>query len=861
MFKKCCFIFIFVVQYQLSFSEKMETNMEVINIHEHWQFKKASQKNWMEAEVPGCIHTDLIKNKIIKGPFYRTVEKEIQWIGEEDWEYQTTFDVPDKILKKENVEIIFKGIDTYADIYLNGNLLISTYNMFREWRVNVKDILKAKGNALHIYFHNVFKVDLPKWENAPFRLSAFPNNDQSDIQIAMYARKAQFHYGWDWGPRLITCGIWRPVQLIAWNDFIIRDIFIRQDSVSKECAQLTAVVEAEAAEEVSAQLWFYQGEVEIDEQSVQLITGMNKFEIPIEVENPRLWWTNGLGEQYLYKFSVELQNGKHHKAQSVKTGLRDLKIIREKDDQGTSFYVQLNGIPVFMKGANYIPQDNFQNRVTPERYEYLIRSAAESNMNMLRVWGGGIYENDIFYELCDRYGILIWQDMMFACAMYPGDENFLENVEQEVSQNVKRLRNHPCIALYCGNNENEISWYQWNWKQQYPSEIQEKYESDLHRLFYQIIPDAIQKVDPKRYYHPTSPNTGYNSIPISEGDVHYWGVWHGHEPFSSYRDNIGRFMSEYGFQSYPDISSIEKFTLPEDRYVKSPVLLAHQKCYADKRRNKEYAERIIQNYMKLYYGFIPEDFEDYVYLTQILQVLGITMAIESHRANKLSCMGTMYWQLNDCWPVISWSSIDYYGRWKPLHYRIKDRYKNIIVTGKVESNNLVLNVISDGLDGKKVGLMVNISDFRGQKLCSFSKEMEINPDKPVTMNLENLIMEDLVKIKNRVFILINLIDEDKNVIEQKILFIDDLKNLKLEIPNIDIKVKREGKNFFIKLNSDIFVRDLVLYSNADGHFSDNCINLLPSEKKTIVFYPSKRINNDDLEVKIKSLNGLYSLYK
>ena len=546
-------------------------------ISKGWEYRKGGgqQWAWSAANIPGSIHTDLLKGQKIEDPFFRMNEKAQQWIGESDWEYKTTFMVDEPTFQKEHLQLVFEGLDTYADVYLNDEKILAADNMFRTWEIDVKKQIKQGQNTLRVYFHNVFKVNRPKYDNAPYKLQAFRNNDQADVKLNLYSRKAGFHYGWDWGPRLITAGIWRPVKLRSWGGFKIDNAYYRQHKVNAEVAEISAEFEVSSSTEHTAQLTVSHEGKPLGSKEVSLKPGVNEVVIPITIVKPKLWWTNGLGEQPLYTFEATIQSSQGITDKlNTRIGIRSVEVVRDKDRFGKSMYIKLNGVPVFMKGVNYIPQDNFQNRVTQARYEHIITSAKKANMNMLRVWGGGIYENDIFYNLCDENGILVWQDIMFACGMYPADEAFLENVKNEVIDNVTRLRNHPSIALYCGNNENEISWYDWGWKEKYEEDIQKRYEAALKQLFHQTIPDAIAVVDPDRYYHPSSPMAGIGkSRPKEEGDTHYWGVWHGKEPFENFEKNVSRFVSEYGFQSYPEFNSIKKFSIEEDWDLESSVIV------------------------------------------------------------------------------------------------------------------------------------------------------------------------------------------------------------------------------------------------------------------------------------------------
>lgn len=426
------------------------------NIDSGWTFKQVRGNNWYPATVPGVVHTDLMDNKIIDDPFYRLNERSVQWVDKEDWEYKTTLNVAPDVFDKDNIDLDFKGLDTYADVYLNDSCILKANNMFREWLIPVKGLLKKDGNELRIYFHSPIKTDLPNYDALKHPIEA--GNDQSenggvfDKKVSVFARKAGYHYGWDWGPRLVTSGIWRPAYLIGWNDARIDNIQYIQEKVNAKRADIKTRVEVTADKEGEATLIIkVDGLKNTWLKTVPVKKGKNLIETDLVINNPKLWWTNGLGEAHLYPFTATItMNGKIADTETTHIGIRSLRVVRDKDEAGTTFYFELNGKPLFAKGANYIPQDNFLPRVTPERYEKTILDAVDANMNMLRVWGGGIYENDLFYDLCDKYGILVWQDFMFACSTYPMTAERLENIRQEAIDNIVRLRNHPCIAIWCG---------------------------------------------------------------------------------------------------------------------------------------------------------------------------------------------------------------------------------------------------------------------------------------------------------------------------------------------------------------------------------------------------------------------------
>lgn len=834
---------------QMNAGNKNYTKLE---IKSGWQFKKLNENQWLPATVPGCVHTDLITNKIIEDPYFGTNESKIQWIGETDWEYETSFKASDDLLGMNHIDLIFKGLDTYADVFLNDVKILSADNMFREWKVDCKDILKST-NTIRIKFRNVFTENLPKYNNAPYRLQAYDNNDQAEVKINMYSRKAGYHFGWDWGPRLITYGIWRPIYIEAWNDIKLNDVFVIQKNVSAVKADINSKLEILSDSQKDVLVKLLVNNSEITSNIFKLSKGMNEKEFSFEMKNPKLWWTNGLGEQHLYDFKYQvISDGNIIDERDLKVGIRSIELVREKDSIGTSFYFRVNGIPVFAKGANYIPQDNFQNRVTKERYDWMIKSAAEANMNILRIWGGGIYEEDYFYDLCDKYGILVWQEFMFACGMYPVDQPFLDNVKQEVIDNVRRLHNHTSLAMYCGNNENEISWFQWGWKQKYPEDIQKQYEKDYSKLFHDLIPNTLKTVDDTRYYHPSSPSSSFGQFSYNDGDLHYWSVWHGKEPFEKFNDNVARFVSEYGFQSYPEMNTIKKFTNPEDRHLHSVVILSHQRCMTDERRDKEYGNRLIQWYMERQYKQ-PKDFENYIYVAQLLQAEGVKMAIETHRRNMPKCMGTMYWQINDCWPVASWSSMDYYGKWKALHYFAKKAYEPVHITPRIESSEVKIYVTSDFRENVNLELSVCLYDFSGNQLFSKIERIEIKSNSNGIYF--SIPKSDLLKNydEKKVVLLAELRSEDRLMSQNHFYFVQP-KELDLEKPEIKINPVKEADGYKIELTTNKLAKNVYLrLDETEGFFSDNFFDLIPGETKVLQFKTEKN-NIDQLSNKLKVIS-------
>ncbi|MCB9082031.1 MAG: glycoside hydrolase family 2 protein [Lewinellaceae bacterium] len=637
--------------------------MREISLNQHWQFRQVGDREWLPATVPGTVHTDLLANKKIEDPYYRTNERQLQWIDKTEWEYRTSFYVDTNLLKFDVLNLEFLGLDTYVDVYLNGTRIISADNFFIAWKKDIKPLVRLGDNNLRLHFLSPARKGIELLEAHGYGLPA--GNDQSEVgemgdqRVSVFIRKPGYHFGWDWGPRLVTSGIYRPVQLRAWSKVRLEDVYFHQDELSDTLAQLTAHAEITATTAQTVELLVWHGEELLGAQSFELAAGPNTLDLPFQIQNPRRWWTHDLGEPFRYALRAELRGeDKVLNSLTHQIGLRTVRIVQTPDAKGASFYVELNGRPIFAKGANYIPNDVFIPRTTPDQYEWAIFSTARANMNMLRVWGGGFYENDIFYDLCDEYGILVWQDFMFACSMYPGDPDFLRRVREEAEYNVKRLRNHPSIALWCGNNEIDIAWAQhkesrgWGWKQLYSPTQRKDIWRDYQAVFDELLPQVVDSLQPGTFYWPSSPffkegdHAGENT---PEGDIHYWGVWHGEHPFDGYYENVGRFMSEYGFQSFPEFRTVKSYTVPGDWDIESEVMAAHQRSGIGNLR--------IRSYMEDHYQ-VPKRFDQQLYVGQVLQAEGIRMAIEAHRSAMPYCMGSLYWQLNDCWPVASWSGMD-----------------------------------------------------------------------------------------------------------------------------------------------------------------------------------------------------------
>ena len=628
---------------------------KTVNLHNGWQFRQEGETKWHAATVPGEVHTDLLKNKLIPDPFYRDNEKKLQWIEKKNWEYKTSFQLSTENLKKKNTELVFDGLDTYATVYLNGKLVLKADNMFRQWRVEVRKHLHPGTNKLVVVFLSAQNVvDSLAKKDLPF---VIPDNPR------VYVRKAQYHFGWDWGPKFTTCGIWKAVRLESYD--------------------------AKAAE---------------------------KPFVPS----------------------------------------RKIELVQQPDSLGKSFYFKIDDKAVYMKGANYIPSDAFLSRVTKKEYEKIVLLAKDANMNMLRVWGGGIYEDDYFYDLCDKYGINVWQDFMFAGTMVPGDKAFFDNVKEEVKYQVRRLRHHKSIVLWCGNNESDEAWKNWGWQKSMNMSKQDSTRlwKDYVRLFQDSIPKWVKEVDPSRPYISSSPLFGWGRAKsYTEGDSHYWGTWWGLADIEAVQNKTGRFVSEYGMQAMPNYSSIEKFTLPEDRHLFSDVLKAHQKAGNGFMKLNSYLDRYFIDSTKVKKMKV----EDYTYLTQCLQYYSLKNIVGIHRSKAPYNMGTLVWQLNDCWPVASWSITDYNNRQpKAAWYAIKEAYRddkiaeidlkrpkdllleNPQISWKIKGNEIIIKATKPA---KYV--YVDIKGYTGKLSNNY---MDLEAGKEMRISFEGKISKPVIKV-------------------------------------------------------------------------------------------------------------------
>ncbi|MGA8044612.1 MAG: glycoside hydrolase family 2 TIM barrel-domain containing protein, partial [Terracidiphilus sp.] len=695
----------------------------VLELNHGWQFRQilvtpeAAEAGWQPATVPGDVHLDLLANKRISDPFYRDNEARLQWIEEESWEYKDTVDITPALMARTSIDLVFDGLDAEAQVFVNGAQVLNADNMFRIWRVPVKQHLHPGANLIRVVFPSPIKA-------AEAVAATDPWQPRTKVQSRTYVRKAAYEYGWDWGPRFVTSGIWRAVRIEAWDKARIDDLAIHQRDVSREVAHVDAEVTVQGSCDCSAKitLQYRNGDTSVPvTRTVDLHKGSNVFDFPIEIRQPRRWYPAGYGDQPIYQFTAQLSSGGAvDDTRTVKTGLRSIELRRQLDQWGRSFEFIVNGIPVFAKGADVIPFDSFPSRVTEADYRRILQSARDANMNMIRHWGGGYYETDEFYSICDELGIMVWQDFMFGNNWQPGTYAFKQSIEAEAEDQVRRLRNHPSIVIWCGNNETEIAMG-WAPRPALPPDVRYQMWQDYLTEFSGILPRVVAQLEPELPYWPSSPSADYEEVSdhFQSGDEHIWDVWHGRVPFSTYETHHPRFVTEYGFQSFPEMRTIETFTLPEDRSsIFTPVMLAHQK-------NNE-GNSIIHDYLLRDYPE-PKDFASFLYVSQVLQAEGIKIGAEYFRRSRPETMGSLFWQLNDCWPVASWSSIDYDGRWKALQYYARRFYAPVLVSPHVEGGSLRVYIVSDKTAALPATLRVRLMDFEGKVLLEDKRAVSVDP--------------------------------------------------------------------------------------------------------------------------------------
>jgi len=733
-------------------------NVVVQSLNQGWTLTGDTLNINMQVDVPSVVQQSLYENGVIPHPYLGTVENQLLWISDHPWDYTLHFDADKELFEKENVELCFEGLDTYAEVSLNGYELFSADNQFREWKADAKPFLKEKDNLLEVHFIRYDSTQLALYEQHQPRLP----------ERYAVTRKAPYQHGWDWAPKYKNVGIWKPVKLVGWDiarldyAYIVTNKldstyhvyldFSDDDAIIYPCYGVVG-----PSEDLEVDISVIDGPsitpMILDSVVFSFSKDRLDFNDPIVFKHPEFWWPNEMGEQPLYDFEIVLKkDGRVLDTKTIRTGIRTFEMVDEPDSLGRAFYFKVNGVPMYAKGANYVPEEMIETWINADNTLRLLRQAKDAHFNMLRVWGGGIYPSDDFFNICDSLGILVWQDFMYAGSMYPFDETFLENARIEAEEQVRRLASHPSLALWCGGNEISEGYYNWGWQQSlgWSEEDDKAIKAGYDQLFETILPDAVALYDGTRPYWPSSPSKGWGRPEsLTEGDVHYWGVWWGELPYEVYREKVGRFNSEYGYQSYPDYQTLLKIAQGEELSKDAEVIAAHQKHARGTRQ--------IDDFIKRYYPNVqPKDFEEYVHLSQLSQAYGMEIAIEAHRTAKPYNMGTLYWQLNDAWPVTSWSSIDYYGNPKVFYERLKTLYAPVLLS--LDRKDYGVFVTSDLLRNIDGTLTVMVCDFEDLKHDGLK-------DHPL---FEQKVKVEMVANENRKFVVEGLSEYMRNLDLQKV---------------------------------------------------------------------------------------------
>jgi beta-mannosidase len=711
--------------------------------------------------------------------------------------------------------------------------------------VPVKALLHAGANTLEVKLHSPIERLQPWLLKQPYALpgefdSAFGDEPRGK-QTANYVRKAAYQYGWDWGPRVVTEGIWQDVRLESWDGLRLADFHVAQKSVTADVAKLDTQLDIDADAPMPVQIELTWRAPDGSTQSLQHVLGLragdNAIVIPFAIAHPQRWWPAGYGKPNLYDFHVDVTaNGKLLASADRQTGLRSVELRRQKDRWGKSFEFVVNGVPIFAKGANFIPPDIFPTRVTPAKFRQLLESARAANMNMLRVWGGGYYLPDDFYATADKLGLMVWQDFMFGGAIPPSDAAFRENVRVEATQQVQRLRDHPSIVLWCGNNEVETGWESWDDRKAFKKTLTEAQrthiEQGMRELFDHTLRTVVAKNAPDVPYWPSTPGTDYDG-PVNvtdEGDYHYWNVWSGDAlPVTAYLDVTPRFMSEYGLQSMPAMATIDAFTEPSDRSIDSNVMRAHQKFDSGNGNQR------LLKYVEREFGK-PKNLASFAYLSQVMQADGIQLAAEHQRASRPRSMGSLYWQLDDAWPGITWSSIDWYGRWKALQFHARRFYAPLLIAALRDHGNTTVSLVSDRTTPVAAQWHMRVMDFSGKVIAQQQTDVRLAPlsaTRVGTFSDAQLLHGADPRTTFAVFEL----QVAGRVVSRNLVFFDQPRNLGLPSPHIRTKLARKNDGYTLTLASDKLARAVwVSFGGIDAEISDNAFDILPGQQVVLTVH-------------------------
>ena len=816
--------------------------MTKLDLAGSWKMKRTVGTDWITGIVPGSVFNDLLNAGKISDPFYRDNEDEARAIASYDYEYEREFNIDSQLLEQDKLLLRCEGLDTLTEIRINDGIVAKTDNMHRTYELDIKEHLNKGSNKITIIVCSPLELMEKKQKEQPllYGTGSIPGN--------AYIRKAHCMFGWDWGPQIPDCGIWRGISIIGFQTARLDDAYIVQ---SHETAKVTLDIRARVEKWDTVDLSLETIITAPDDTVYQALAEVTGYEnhMTVEIASPELWWPNGFGKQPLYKVEVRLKEAERLlDSTDFNIGLRKLRVKREKDQWGETFEFEVNGYSIFAMGADYIPEDNLLSRCSRERTERLIKDSVEANFNCIRVWGGGIYPEDYFYDLCDVYGLIVWQDFMFACATYEMTPEFSDNIRNEARDNVKRLRHHASLGLWCGNNEMEWGWNDWDF------EKPPKLRTDYIKQFEVLLPEVAAEVDPNTLYWPSSPSSGGSFDKPNDynmGDVHYWEVWHSLKPFTEYRKHYFRFCSEFGFQSFPCLKTVESFTLPEDRNVFSRIMEQHQKNGTANGRILFY---LADNFK------YPGNFDSLLYTSQILQAEAIRYGVEHWRRNRGRCMGAVYWQLNDCWPVASWSSIDSFGRWKALHYSAKKFFSPVLLSACEEGSVVELHVSNETLWGVSGEISWKLRDNASDILLEGREDAAIAP-----LSSTLCVSKDFSEIlsdkeqQRKTYLEFKLTIDGMNVSEGTVLFIKP-KHFEFLNPDMSIEVEDLGGEFIIEVRSKAFAKHVELdLRDADCVFGDNYFDLSAGAGKK-VWLEKSRISRSMSAEELKGLLKVRSIF-
>ncbi|MCL7715448.1 beta-mannosidase [Stenotrophomonas mori] len=802
---------------------------------------------WRPAQVPGSVHADLQAAGVIGDPYAGAAEAGLQWIGLADWEYRARFDVDAATLARRHAELRFDGLDTFAEVSLNGRPLLEADNAHRTWRARVDGRLRAHGNELRVVFRSPIRTLLPQVQAMPHKIAGnYPSpygDEPKDAMVGNFTRKPAYHFGWDWGPRYVTAGVWRPVHLDSWDRHRITDLAVRTDALDEQRARLSVLLEVEQGA-VAGKAGVVVDVLDPDgrrvarlEREVALQPGANTVQLPLEIAQPRRWWPVGYGAQDRYTVQARIDGGGEPAREAmVRTGLRSVQLQRDTDaGGGQGFAFVINGVPVFAKGANVIPFESFPARVTRARLRRDLQAARDANMNMLRNWGGGYYESDDFFDIADELGLLVWQDFMFGGGMQPGyDPAFRASVVAEARDNIRRLRHHPSIVLWCGNNEEETAWKDWGHGRDLAA-ADPAFAAKVWQGYVDLFGTDLRRVVAEEAlgvpYWSSSPGNDLDvkANDSTRGDKHYWDVWGGPAlPATAYLRETPRFMSEYGLQAWPQRSTVDAFARRDEQRIDGPVIRAHQKFMAGQGN-----ERLL-HYIEREYG-TPASFADFVYLSQVMQAEGIALAALHHRASRPYTMGSLYWQLNDVWPGASWSSIDYFGHWKALHYHARRFFAEVAVAALRDEDGVTrFSLLNDGRQPLTAQWRVRVMDVAGGE---FARQQETITLPPMSSTaVADLVDADLLKGHDpaRSVAAFELL-QDGHVIARRLVHFVPAKAQALAANQLRAELRSDaGGGHHLRLHADGLVRAVWAdFGDTGAGVDDNAFDLLPGETREL----------------------------